>query len=146
MTRLPVIAAAVLAIAASAPMICATTSPASAQGWRDRGGETDRDVDLRDLLRDRIQTRADLRDLIIDLLRDRQDVRALLRERVASRRDREEDEDDGGWRGRFRERLGERIAERRHGGDEGQCYFLTRSLRAEDGDLVVVVRRRICRD
>src|SRR6202040_3708594 len=108
MARLPVIAAAVLAIAASAPVICTTTSPASAQGWRDRDGDMDRD--LRDLLRDRIRTRQDLRDLIIDLIQDRQDMR-----------------------GRLRERIGERIAERRGGGEEGDCYFLTRSLRDQDG-------------
>ena len=121
MARLPVIAAAVLAIAASAPVICTTTSPASAQGWHDRDGDTDRD--LRDLLRDRIRTRQDLRDLIVDLMQDRQDMR-----------------------GRLRERIGERIAERRGGGEEGDCYFLTRSLRAQDGDLLVIVRRRVCRD
>ena len=117
MARLPVIAAAVLAIAASAPVICTTTSPASAQGWRDRDGDTDRD--LRDLLRDRIRTRQDLRDLIVDLIEDRQEMRRRLRER---------------------------IAERRGGGEEGECYFLTRSLRAQDGDLLVIVRRRVCRD
>jgi hypothetical protein len=157
MARLPVIAAAVLAIAASAPVICTTTSPASAQGWRDRDGDTDRD--LRDLLRDRIRTRQDLRDLIVDLIQDRQDMRGRLRERIGERiaerrgggeegdcRNRDEDEDDGGWRGRLRERIGERIAERRRGGEEGDCYFLTRSLRAQDGDLLVIVRRRVCRD
>jgi|SRR5580704_2262509 len=153
MARLPVIAAAVLAIAASAPVICTTTSPASAQGWRDRDGDTDRD--LRDLLRDRIRTRQDLRDLIVDLIQDRQDMRGRLRERIGERiaerrgggeegdcRNRDEDEDGGGWRGRMRER----IAERRRGGEEGDCYFLTRSLRAQDGDLLVIVRRRVCRD
>jgi len=157
MARLPVIAAAVLAIAASAPVICTTTSPASAQGWRDRDGDTDRD--LRDLLRDRIRTRQDLRDLIVDLIQDRQDMRGRLRERIGERiaerrgggeegdcRNRDEDEDDGGWRGRLRERIGERMAERRRGGEEGDCYFLTRSLRAQDGDLLVIVRRRVCRD
>lgn len=143
MARLPVIAAAILAIAASAPVICTTTSPASAQGWRDRDG----DVDLRDLLKDRIRTRQDLRDLIIDLIRDRQDLRGLVRERISQRRDREDDgDDDGGLRGRLRERIAERIAERRRGGEEGDCYFLTRSLRDEDGDLLVIVRRRMCRD
>ena len=153
MARLPVIAAAVLAIAASAPVICTTTSPASAQGWRDRDGDTDRD--LRDLLRDRIRTRQDLRDLIVDLIQDRQDMRGRLRERIGERiaerrgggeegdcRNRDEDEDGGGWRGRMRER----IAERRRGGEEGECYFLTRSLRAQDGDLLVIIRRRVCRD
>jgi hypothetical protein len=145
MVRLPVIAAAVLAIAASAPVICTTTSPASAQGWRDRDGDVDRD--LRDLLKDRIRTRQDLRDLIIDLMQDRQDLRGRLRERMSHWRDREEeDEDNEGLRGRLRGRIAERIAERRRGGEEGDCYFLTRSLRDEDGDLLVIVRRRVCRD
>jgi len=143
MARLPVIAAAVLAIAASAPVICATTSPASAQGWRDRDGDMDRD--LRDLLKDRIRTRQDLRDLIIDLIQDRQDLRGRVRERISRWRDRDEDE-DGGLRGRVRERIAERVAERRCGGEEGDCYFLTRSLRDEDGDLLVLVRRRVCPD
>ena len=195
MARLPVIAAAVLAIAASAPVIGTTASPASA-GSRDRDGDVDRD--LRDLLRDRIQTRQDLRDFIIDLLHDRQDLRRRLRERVGHWRDRgdeededggglrgrlrervghwrdrgdeededggglrgrlrervghwrdrgdEEDEDGGGLRGRLRERIGDRVAERRRGGEEGDCYILTRSLRDADRDLLVVVRRRVCRD
>ena len=141
MARLPVIAAAVLAIAASASVI----GTASA-GWRDRDGDVDRD--LRDLLRDRIQTRQDLRDFIIDLLHDRQDLRRRLRERAGHWRDRgdEEDEDGGGLRGRLRERIGDRVAERRRGGEEGDCYILTRSLRDADRDLLVVVRRRVCRD
>ena len=143
MARLPVIAAAILAIAASAPVISTTTSPASAQGWRDRDGDMDRD--LRDLLRDRIRTRQDLRDLIIDLMQDRQDLRGRLRERISHWRD-EEEEDGGGWRGPLRERIAERIAERRRGGEEGDCYFLTRSLRDEDGDFLVIVSRRVCRD
>jgi hypothetical protein len=145
MTRVSAFAAAfLLATTASAPVICATTSLASAQEWRDRDGETERD--LRDLLRDRIRTREDLRDLIVDLLRDRPDLRGRLRERMSHWRDREEDEDGGGWRGRMRERFAERIAERRRGGEEGECYFLTRSLRDADGDFLVIVRRRICRD
>jgi hypothetical protein len=137
MARLPVIAAAVLAIAASAPVICTTTSPASAQGWRDKDGDMGRD--LRDLL-------TNLRHLIVDLIQDRQDSRGRLRERTSHWRDREEEEDDGGLRGRLRERIADRIAERRRGGEEGDCYFLTRSLRDEDGDLLVIVRRRVCRD
>ena len=144
MARLPVIAAAVLAIAASTPLMCTTTTPASAQGWRDSDGDVGRD--LRDLLKDRIRTRHDLRDLVRDLLEDRQELRGGLRERIRQWRDREEDDDDGAWRGRLRERIAERIAERRHGGDEGDCYFLTRSLRDEDGSLLVIVRRRVCRD
>ncbi len=99
----------------------------------------------RDLM-DRIRTRQDLRDLIIDLIQDRQDLRGRFRERIGHWRDRDEDEDDGAGRGRLRERLAERLAERHHGGEEGDCYFLTRSLRAEDGDWFVLVRRRVCRD
>ncbi|WP_291605445.1 hypothetical protein [Bradyrhizobium sp.] len=105
------------------------------------------DRDLRDLLRDRIRTRHDLRDLIHDLIHDRHDMRGRLRERVSHWRDRDDEEDDGSWRrGRLRERIAERVAERRRGGDDENCYFLTRSLRDEDGDLLVVVRRRVCRD
>ena len=146
MTRLSAIAAAaVLAITAAAPVICTTASPASAQEWRDGGGEMDRD--LRDFLRDRIRTREDLRDLIADILRDREELRGRLRERIGRWRDRDEDdENDMGWRHPLHERLAERIAERRHGDDEGECFFLTRSLRDEDGDFFVIVRRRICRD
>jgi hypothetical protein len=148
MARLSVIAAAVLAIAASTPVICTTTSPASAQGWRDRDGDVSRD--LRDLLMDKIRTRQDFRELIINLLQDRQDLRGRLRERISHLRDQEDDDEDdnGGLRGRLRERIAERIAERRGGGggDDGNCYFLTRSLRDEDGDFLVIIRRRVCRD
>ena len=80
MARLPVIAAAVLAIAASAPLMCATTSPATAREWRDRDGDVNRD--LRDLLIDRIRTRQDLRDLLEDLLEYRPGLRGALRERI----------------------------------------------------------------
>jgi hypothetical protein len=162
MARLPVIAAAVLAIAASAPLICTTTTPASAQGWQDRDGDVGRD--LRDLLRDRIRTRQDLRDLV-DALEERQERRERMRysgrgdededgyrggmhERMGYGRDRD-DEDGGYCRGRLRERLAERIAERRRGYErrgleEGECFFLTRSLRDEDGDVFVLIRRRVC--
>ena len=166
MVRLPVIVAAVLAIAASAPLMCATTSPATAREWRDRDADVNRD--LRDLLIDRIRTRQDLRDLLADLMENRPDLRGALRERIREARAEDEDEDgggmrgalrermrdwrdrededEGGLRGRLRERLAERVAERRHGGDEGQCYFLTRSLRDEDGALIVRITRRVCRD
>src|ERR1700716_2910332 len=107
MARLPVIAAAVLAIAASAPVICTTTSPASAQGLRDRDGDVNRD--LRDLLRDRIRTRQDLRDLVVDLMQDRQDLRGRLGERISQGREREDEDDDGGLRERVRGRIAERI-------------------------------------
>jgi len=136
------IAAAVLAIAASAPVLSATTTPASADEWRDRGAGSD---DARDLLRDRVRTRGDLRDLISDLLRDRQDMRGHSRERIRSLRGEDEDEDGGGLRSRLRERLTERMAERNRD-EDSSCYFLTRSLRDEDGDFVIIIRRRICRD
>src|SRR5260370_26460384 len=113
MARLPVIAAAVLEIAASAPVICTTTSPASAQGWRDRDGDMDRN--LPDLLMDRIRTRQDLRDLLVDLIRDRQDLRGRLAERISHSRDPDGDEDDGGRPGGLRVRIAERLAEPRPG-------------------------------
>jgi hypothetical protein len=151
MTRLPIVAAAVLAIAAFTPVICATTNPASAQGWRDRD---DVDRDLRDLLRDRIRTRQDLRDLIVDLLRDRQDLRGRLRERISGGRN--EDEDEGGWRGRLRERINDWREREDEGGwrgrlharglERGECLIITRSVRDEDRDFMVLVRRRVCPD
>jgi hypothetical protein len=153
MTRLPIVAAAVLGIAASAPVICATTNPASAQGWRNTD---DMDSDLRDLLRDRIRTRQDLRDLIVDLLRDRQDLRSSLRGRIGSSCD--EDEREGGLRGRLRERIND-WREREDEGEDGwrgrlhprglergECLIITRSVRDEDRDFMVLVRRRVCPD
>ena len=68
-------------------------------------------------------------------------LRGRLRERFADLRDSDED-NDGGLRGRLRERLAERI----HGHDSGDCYIFTRSLRDQDGDFLIIVRRRICRD
>jgi hypothetical protein len=153
MIRLPIVAAAVLAIAASAPVICATTNPASAQGWRD---SDDMDRDLRDLLRDRIRTQEDLRDIIVDLLHDRPDLRGRLRERISDWRD--EDEGEGGLRGRLRGRINdwhEREGEgeggwrgRLHarGLERGECLIITRSVRDEDRDFMVLVRRRVCPD
>ncbi|HTV56587.1 MAG TPA: hypothetical protein VMI06_16950, partial [Terriglobia bacterium] len=90
--------------------------------------------------------REDLRDFIVDLLRERPELRSRLRERIGNWRDRDDDDEDGGgWRGHMRERLAERMAERHHG-EEGGCYFLTRSLRDEDGDFLLIIRRRVCRD
>jgi hypothetical protein len=142
MTRLPIIAAAVLAIAGSVPIVCVTTNAASAAQW----GDSDESADVRDLLRDQIRSREDLRELL-DLLHERREMRGRMRERMGSWRDRdEEDEDGGGLRGRLRERLAERMSERNHGDEGGECFFLTRSLRDEDGDFLVIIRRRICRD
>jgi hypothetical protein len=147
MARLSIIAASVLTIIALPPfLVGAMTSPAAAQEqeWGD-SDSTMGDGDLRDLLRDWIQGRADRRDMLMDLLQERRDrrsdLRDRLRERITSRLDEEDDNrgyDDGGWRSRLRQRFAER-----HGGN---CYFLTRSLRNEDGSLLVVVRRRVCRD
>jgi hypothetical protein len=152
MRRLPCIAAAALALTVAAPVMGLIATPAAAQGWRDDDRDL-RDGDLRDLLREvlmdrgmerrqerREERRQDLRDALMEHLGDDDgDRRGRLRERVQAFRDRD-DEDDGDRRSRLRQR----IAERRDGG-EG-CYFLTRSLRDEDGDLLVVVRRRRCRD
>jgi hypothetical protein len=152
MRRLPCIAAAALALTAAAAVMGSIATPAAAQGWRD----DDRDIgdgELRELLREvlmdrgierrqerRQERREDLRDALMEHIGDDGgDRRGRLRERVQAFRDRD-DEDDGDWRSRLRQR----IAERRDGG-EG-CYFLTRSLRDEDGDLLVIVRRRRCRD
>ncbi|WP_162820714.1 hypothetical protein [Microvirga calopogonii] len=124
-------------------------------------------ADRRDMLLDLIQERRDQRDELMDLLQERSDRRGRaeeflrdhpwLRERLASRWNEEDgggalrerlrerlasrwdDEDNGGaLRGRLRERLAERMS--------GDCYILTRSLRNQDGSLLVLVRRRVCRD
>src|SRR5215213_10254451 len=151
MARLPVMAMAALAIVASPALCVATPTPAFAQGDDWGSSETDvSDSSLRDLLRNWIEERRDQRgerrDLLqertdggselMDLLRNHPGLRERLRERLASRWRTEED--GGGWGGRLRERLAERSG--------GNCYFLTRSLRDQEGSLLVIVRRRVCRD
>ena len=127
---------------------------------RVRSRQDTRDL-LSDLLRDRLRERlADRRDRDED---GDDGLRGRLRERFADRRDRDDDS-DGGLRGRLRERLAdsrdsdedsggglrgrlrERLAERLRGHDSGDCYIFTRSLRDQDGDCLIIVRRRICRD
>lgn len=131
------------------PLLSTMISPAAAQEqeWSDNDMN---DGDLRDFLRDAVRERADRRDMLMDLiqerrdrraelmdmLRDRRDLRDRIRERVSGRLGGEDD--DGNWGGRLRERLAARAG--------GNCYFLTRSLRDEDGSLLVIVRRRVCRD
>ena len=152
MARPSIIAASVLTLIALPPLFYTMTTPAAAQE-RESSDRDMSDGDLRDLLRewvrdrpdrreqlmDRLQERRDRRADLVDRLLDRRDRRDRLRERISSRwDDDEEEEEDGGWRGRLRERLAER-----RGGD---CYFLTRSLRDADRSLLVVVRRRVCRD
>jgi hypothetical protein len=139
---------------AATPVAGLIATPAAAQGWRG----SDRDIgdgELRELLREvlmdrgmerrqgrrqerREDRRDDLRGMLLDHLGEGDaDRRGRLRERVQTLRDRDDDDDGAGRSG-----LRQRIADRRDGG----CYFLTRSLRDEDGDLLVTVRRRRCPD
>ncbi len=86
MKRAPAIAVAFM-VAASASLLTAA-SPASAQGWRELGyAGTERGSSLRDLLPDRMQSRADLRDLIMDKLAERAALRDLLQNRLERRAD-----------------------------------------------------------
>jgi hypothetical protein len=163
MKRFTFIATAALALSASVPVLCTTTTASSAQeGWRsgmeDRGELRDALLDrlrrrqeirrdLRDLLEDRIRSRQDLRELITDL-RDSDDgfgerfggrIRERLRERFG---DLGEEDGEHGWRGRIRERF----ADLRRGREGENCFFITRSIRDEDRDFFALVRRRVCRD
>ncbi|MDE3788733.1 hypothetical protein CN090_34735 [Sinorhizobium meliloti] len=200
MARLPSMAAAALALASSFPLICVTTTPASAQSLSagDDGGDISAS-DVRDFLRDALRARSDRGDLLRDLVAERQDRRdelsdilgdggdpmgdrgdrlERLRDLLAARRDRRDDlmeligdrgdrrerlmdliaarrdrrdelmdligdrDDQGGGRGLLRQRLLERLAD----GNDENCVFITRSLRAENGDWLAFVRRRVCRD
>lgn len=174
MTRSSIIIASVLTLIAFPPLLSTMTTPAAAQE-QEWSGDDMSDGDLRDLLRDWVRDRPDRRDMRMDLLQERRERRADLMDRMHDRRDRRErlrerissrwdDDEDGSWRDRgdrrdrlrerissrwddeedegLRGRLRERLAERRG----GSCYFLTRSLRNEDHTLLVVVRRRVCRD
>lgn len=146
MKKLPLMAAAALALVASPVLMAATTAPASAQEWRDRDGDFT-EGELREFLRDALEARGDRREALGDRLRDRRDRRSELLDMIRERRDRRDElMDHLGDRGGPRGRLRERIAERRGGDDDGSCYFLTRTLRSEDGDTLVMVRRRVCRD
>jgi hypothetical protein len=152
MTKLPVIATTALALFVSTPLLCTTATPASAHDWSDQ----DEGVsgDLRDRLMDRLEARRERRELIRDLLQERRDRRDGMEDLLGDRgeaRDRLRDRlrerlagDDDNFRDRQRGRLRERIAERRE--SRGECYFVTRSIRDEDGDFLAVVRRRVCRD
>jgi hypothetical protein len=152
MTKLPVIATTALALFVSTPLLCTTATPASAHDWSDQ----DEGVsgDLRDRLMDRLEARRERRELIRDLLQERRDRRDAMEDLLGDRgdlRDRLRDRlrerlagDDDNSRDQLRGRLRERIAERREG--RGECYFVTRSIRDEDGDFLAVIRRRVCRD
>jgi hypothetical protein len=155
MTRSAILIASVLTLIGMPPLFAAIAGPASAQEqeWGNSVNGDMNDGNLRDLLRDWARDRPDRRDMLMDMLEDRQDRRASRMERMHDRMDRREqrrerisnrwdDDEDGSRRGRLRERLAERLAERR----DGDCYFITRSLTNEDRSLIVVVRRRVCRD
>jgi hypothetical protein len=135
MARLCLTTAAALAFIASSPLLGTTATPAFAQSWGDGGGGEMGAGDVRDFLMDELRTR-------------RSDRREMIRELLAERRGMRDEmmEDDGGLRDRLRGRLRERISERLGEGDEGNCFFITRSLRAEGGDWLALVRRRVCRD
>lgn len=105
----------------------------------------DRRAELREFLQDHPELRERLRERLASRWEDEGDggggggdLRERLRERLASRWEDEGDGGGGGLRGRLRERIAERVGE--------GCFFFTRILRNQDGSLLVVVRRRICRD
>lgn len=157
MKRSSILLTSVLSLVALSHLLCGMTTPASAQESA-RADADISDTNVRDLLRDWVRDRPDRRDMLmglleerrerrgelVDRLQDRRELRGELRgrarERISSRWGDEEDEyeEDDGWRGRVRERLA-----KRQGGD---CHVITRSLRNEDRTLLVVVRRRVCRD
>jgi hypothetical protein len=156
-------AAAALALVATPALFCATTTPASAQEWSDREGGIG-EGHLRDFLMDALEARRDRREMLMDLLQERRDRRSELLDLIRERRDLRGElmdllGDRGDLRERLRERIGERfgevglrgrlrerLAERLGAGEEGNCYFLTRTLRSEDRNLFVLIRRRVCRD
>jgi hypothetical protein len=148
MTRSSIIVASVFTLIALPSFVATMPTPASAQEleWSDSDMS---DGNLRDLLRNWVGDNPDRRDMLIDLLQNRRDRRAETMDRMHDRMGRRDrlregisnrwdDDEDGNLRGRLRERLAER-----RGGD---CYLLTRSLRDEERTLLVVVRRRVCRD
>lgn len=176
MARLALIVATVATMTAASAVSGAPALAAGDQDRQERAQARDDDGDLRDLLRDRVRTRQDLKDFIQDVMDERESRHAAFRdrahERISDRRDAlardDDDDDDDDARERDRDRVRDRIADRRdriadrrdreddrrgqrdrkasREDDEGQCYFMTRSLRDEDGSFMVIVRRRVCRD
>lgn len=151
-----------LALAMALPLM---PQAASAQ----EGGGVSRE-ELREFLREGVEARRETRGSMMEGMRDRQDRRSHMQDRrshmmdmMEERRDRRHemmerfspeqrermDERFGersGERGdRLRERLRERMSSR-YGDEGGRCFFTTRILRSEDGDVTAMVRRRICRD
>ena len=162
MLRQSLRATAVLGLLMLLPVLSTTTAPAIAQETSD----DDEDVgnvgrsELRDFLKDAIQARRERRDRLMDLLEERRDRRSALLDLLRERRDRRSElidllqergerrgglrsllgEDEGG--GGLRERLRKRFAER----DGDECLIFTRTVRDQDRDFFVLVRRRICPD
>ncbi len=162
-----------LALAMALPLI---PQAASAQ----EGGGISRE-ELREFLREGIESRLEMRGSMMEGMRDRHDRRSHMMDMMDERRERLQDMmerlspeqrerirerlsgrlgDEGergegkgsegkgseGLRERIRERVRERMASRPDGDGEGRCFFSTRILRSEDGDVTAMVRRRICRD
>jgi len=162
-----------LALAMALPLI---PQAASAQ----EGGGISRE-DLREFLREGIESRREMRGSMMEGMRDRHDRRSHMMDMMDERRERRQEMmerlspeqrerirerlsgrlgDEGergegkgsegkgseGLRERIRERVRERMASRPDGDGEGRCFFSTRILRSEDGDVTAMVRRRICRD
>lgn len=167
MKKLSLLSMGALALAMSLPLM---PQAASAQ----EGGGISRE-ELREFLREGIESRREMRDSLLEGMRDRRDRRSHMMDMMEERRERRQDlaerlspeqrerirerlaerfgaDGDGGdgWRGeglrdRIRERVRDRIASRWHD-DEGRCFYMTRILRSEDGDVTAMVRRRICRE
>jgi hypothetical protein len=103
------------------------------EGMRDRH---ERRADLLGMLEERRERRSELMERLGPEARER--IRERVRDRLGERY--------GEGRGeRLRERIRDRIAERR-GSDGERCFIVTRMLRAEDGEVMAMVRRRVCRD
>lgn len=146
MTRYSIVLATVLSLLGTPLVMGAAPAFAQDDEWSSSGSSGDRSV--RDTLRDWIRENPEHREMLMDFLRDRRERRSEMMDRQGDRMERRErmrdhmsrmmdDDDEGGWR----ERVRGRIADRRE-----NCFFITRSLRAADGDFMVLVRRRVCRD
>ena len=171
MKMLSLLQAGALTLAASLPLVFAAPQAVSAQ----EGGGISRD-ELREFLREGIESRREMRGSMMEGMHERRDRRSHMMDMMDERRERRQDlaerlspeqrerirerlserfGADGergegkigeGLRERIRERVRDRIASRLEEDGEGRCFFLTRILRSEDGDVTAMVRRRICRD
>lgn len=166
MQWLPLLPTRALALAAFVPLVMAAAPPASAQESDDGRfgrGQISRD-EVRDFLREALEARRESGDSMGERIQERRDRRADIMDMMEERRDRRraiydrldpeaQERIRDALRERVRDRVGERLRERirdriaeRRGEDEGRCFIVTRMLRAEDGDVTAIVRRRICRE